>query len=99
MAEIRKALPCFNIKSKIVLIVFYLRRSLLELLFCLYIDTPYYCGSFFEPTYWTCLRKPTCRMHGIVKKRNEKIFQVQAFCEEKDLTLSLGVFWYAEFKN
>ena len=35
----------------------------------------------------------------IVKKRNEKSFQVQAFCEEKDLTLRLGVFWYAEFKN
>ena len=35
----------------------------------------------------------------LVKKRNEKSFQIQAFCEEKDLTLLLGVFWYAESKN
>ena len=35
----------------------------------------------------------------VVKKLNEKSFQVQAFCEERDLTLCLGVFWYAESKN
>ena len=32
--------------------------------------------------------KPT-----IVKKRNEKSYQVQAFCEERGLTPLLGVIW------
>ena len=35
----------------------------------------------------------------IVKKRNEKSYQVQAFCEERGLTPLLGVIWYAESKN
>ena len=29
----------------------------------------------------------------IVKKRNEKSYQVQAFCEERGLAPSLGVIW------
>ena len=29
----------------------------------------------------------------IVKKRNEKSYQVQAFCEERGLTPLLGVIW------
>ena len=29
----------------------------------------------------------------IVKKRNEKSYQVQAFCEERGLTPFLGVIW------
>ena len=35
----------------------------------------------------------------VVKKRNEKSYQVQAFCEERGLTSLLGVIWYAESKN
>ena len=30
---------------------------------------------------------------SIVKKRNEKSYQVQAFCEERDSTPLLGVIW------
>ena len=29
----------------------------------------------------------------LVKKRNEKSYQVQAFCEERGLTPVLGVIW------
>ena len=43
-------------------------------------------------------RKPTTstrfmRKRPIVKKRNEKSYQVQAFCEERGLTPLLGVIW------
>ena len=31
----------------------------------------------------------------LVGKKNQKSYQVQAFCEEKGLTPLLGVIWYA----
>ena len=33
------------------------------------------------------------QLYHIVKKRNEKSYQVQAFCEERGLTPLLGVIW------
>ena len=35
----------------------------------------------------------------LYKKRTEKSYQVEAFCEEKGLTSVLVVIWYAESKN
>ena len=39
------------------------------------------------------LEKQGISIFRLVKKRNEKSYQVQAFCEERGLTPLLGVIW------